>query len=165
MASRWHRSPAAGLLAVLLACLAVSPTLGAALSFTESASFDLTGVIVEGCGELVELSGSVHDTFHVTERANGSHTFVISTNPTGLLATGLTTGSIYRATGATHQTIVGGAPDETTLPEWGAVTYIDRTRLVGTAGALTLEIWLTFHFTKLDHINVIFFERAKATCS
>ena len=165
MGSLFRRFTAATVVAALLGIVTSTSALALATTFTEPIIIDLTGETLQGCTEPVVLTGSIHDVLHITERADGSHTFVVSSNPGGMYATGLTTGNVYRATGATHQTIVGGAPDETMLPEWGVVTYIDRTRLVGTGGAMTLDVWLTFHFTKLDHENVVHFERAKVTCS
>lgn len=131
---------------------------------TEPIFVDLTGVVVEGCDELVRLEGGIRDVLHITEHDDGRLVFVITSNPSGMSGTGLTSGDEYRATGATHQTIAGGPPDETGLPAFGAVTYIDRTRLVGPGDALTLDIRLTFHFTKLDHVNVVHFERFSVTC-
>lgn len=165
MAALSHRLPTAILAAMLIAGMSTASVLAAADTFTETIEIDLTGEVIDACGEAVVLSGSLRDVLHITERADGSSTFAVTTHPAGLSATGLLSGTTYRATGSTHQTIVAGAPDETGLGEWGAVTYIDRTRLVGTAGALTLNIWLTFHFTKLDHENVVHFERTKITCS
>lgn len=160
-----RRLPAATLAAMLLGSMASTVALGAASTFTETIVIDLTGEVVDGCTEPIRLSGSLREVLHVTDRADGSLTFSITTHPAGLSGTGVISGKRYLATGSTHQTVISGAPDETTLPEWGAVTIIDRTRLVGTAGAMTLNMWLTFHFTKLDHENVVKFERAKVTCS
>jgi len=165
MVARFHRLIAANLAALLLAGLLSTTALAAATTFTSAIRIDLTGEVVGACSEPVMLSGSIRDVLHVTERADGSLTFAVTTHPAGMFGTGLITGKVYRATGSTHQTIISGAPDETTLPEWGVVTYVDRTRLVGTAGELTLDIRLTFHFTKLDHVNVVHFERASVTCS
>ena len=160
-----NRVAAASAAALLIGSMTAVTALAGAVSFTEPIQIDVTGIIVDGCTEPIVLSGVIHDVLHVTERSDGSHTWSVTSNPGGLAGTGLITGATYRAVGSTHQTIVGGAPDETTLPEWGVSTYIDRTRLVGTAGEMTLDIWLTFHFTKLDHVNVVKFERAKVTCS
>ena len=166
MVALLHRGTAAILAAMLLAAITSTTTLaGGATSFTSPIVVDLTGEIMEGCSEPIVLSGVLRDVLHITERADGSLTFVTTTHPAGLTGIGLTSGSAYRGTGATHQTIVGGAPDETGLPEWGVSTFIIRQRLVGTAGALTLDFWLTFHFTKLDHENVVKFERSSLTCS
>lgn len=165
MAALSRRLPPALLAALLLAGVASTNALAGANTFTETIVIDVTGEVVVACTEPVVLSGTLRDVLHVTERADGSVTFTVTTNPAGLSATGLISGSMYRGTGATHQTIISGAPDETTLPEWGAVTFVDRTRLVGTAGEMTLDIWMTFHLTKLDHENVVKFERTKITCS
>jgi hypothetical protein len=165
MSRLFHRLAAAILAAMLLTSMLATAALARATSFTETIVIDLTGVVIEGCDEPVVLSGSLRDVLHLTDRSDGSFTLAITTHPAGLSGTGLISGSIYQATGSTHLTIVSGAPDETTLPEWGAVTIVDRTRLVGTAGALTLDIWLTFHFMKLDHENVVHFERTKVNCS
>ena len=152
-------------LAALLATLAVPVGVRAATTTTTDPIFiDLTGVVVEGCDEPIRLEGGLHDVLHVTETTSGRLIFVSTTNPSGMSGTGLISGDVYRATGATHQTIAGGPADETGLPAFGTATLIDRTRLVGPAGALTLDIRLTFHFTKLDHVNVVHFERFSVTC-
>ena len=153
------------IVAALLATLVLPVGAQAATTtYTDPIFVDLTGVIVDGCDEPIQLEGGIRDMLHITEQASGRVVFVITSNPSGMSGTGLISGATYRATGATHQTIVSGPPDETGLPAFGAVTYIDRTRLVGPADALTLDIRLTFHFTKLDHVNVVHFERFSVTC-
>lgn len=165
MAPLVHRGTAALMAAMLLASLSTTSALARASSFTSPIVVDLTGEIMDGCDEPIVLSGVLRDVLHITWRADGSLTFVSTTHPAGLTGTGLISGSVYRGTGATHQTIISGAPDETSLPEWGIGTLIIRQRLVGTAGAVTFDFRLTFHFTKLDHENVVKFERWSVTCS
>ena len=153
------------LAAIVIASLSTTSALARASTFTSPIVVDLTGEVMTGCDEPIVLSGVLHDVLHVTDREDGSSTFTVTTNPAGLTGTGLISGDVYRGTGATHQTIVSGAPDETTKPEWGVNTFTIRQRLVGTAGAVTFDFRLTFHFTKLDHENVVKFERSSVTCS
>src|SRR5688572_15633397 len=98
MARLFHRLIAATLAALLLTGAVATAALARATGFTETIVIDLTGQVVDGCGEPVILSGSLRDTFHLTERVDGSSTWAVTTHPAGLFGTGLSSGSTYRAT-------------------------------------------------------------------
>src|SRR5262249_45797450 len=75
-----------------------------------------------GAGEVVDLSGTLHDMFAVT--VNGNHfSAKVHDNPQGITGTGETTGDKYQGTGATQQQLSGNVGEET--------TFINNFRIVG----------------------------------
>jgi hypothetical protein len=164
-----RRARKAGLRSALILGL-VAGALGApaaataTTAFTIVADIPLDGFVVQGCEEDVVLSGSLHDLFHVTENANGGATLVAVTSSAGLSGIGVTSGSRYRAVGVSLQPSHWSNIPDGDLIEQLTSTLVDRTRLVGTAGALTLDIRTTFHITKVDTETVVIFERSSVTC-
>src|SRR5215472_11354553 len=57
---------------------------------------------VEGDGEVVELTGQLHDLFHITSDGRGRFHLKFHDNPQGLTGVGLTTGEQYQGTGVTE---------------------------------------------------------------
>jgi molybdate-binding protein len=105
------------------------------------------------------------DRLHLTFDAHGGFTGVSTTNAAGLSGIGVVTGMVYRAVGVTvnpgHFSVV---PDTTDIDHL-TLTLVDRTRLVGPAGALTLDIRTTFHITKIDGQNAVIFEHTSVSCA
>ena len=99
-------------LMLLVALLVPGSVSAAATSFTVSSSFPLDLLVYIPCadggaGELVELSGELHDLFHVTFTSSGAYRISYSDNPQGITGTGWTTGDKYQGTGITRD-IFGG---------------------------------------------------------
>lgn len=89
-------------IAVLLVPTSVSAS---ADSFTvnekyEVYFFEFVSCAAGGEGEWVELTGTVHDSFHVTYDARGGFHLTDHWNYQGIKGIGWTTGDKYRATGA-----------------------------------------------------------------
>src|SRR5215469_10821335 len=102
------------LLGVLDAFYLVSPTISHAQAFplTQNSFFpiDLPVFIpcaADGQGEYVELTGELHDLFHVTNNAAGGFSIKNHDDPQGVSGTGLTTGDKYQGTGVTQDEITG----------------------------------------------------------
>ena len=77
-----------------------------------------------GAGEIVALSGDLHDLFHVT--INGSRFKAkVHTQPQDIRGVGLTTGDRYRGTGVTQETfggsIVNGQASSTFVNNYGII--------------------------------------------
>jgi hypothetical protein len=138
-------------------------TVAAAEQLTEINIITFEDVVVDGCDEPISLSGSISDVFHFTINNDGGITLVESTGPMHLTGTGLDSGATYHGVGRTiFPTRFSNFPDP--LVDQIAGTVVDRTRLVGTAGALTLDIRTTFHITKVATETVVIFERSSVTC-
>jgi hypothetical protein len=151
--------------ALAIGALAVPTGASAAETFTGQTEYSLDGVVTDGCEEPVLLSGYLRETFHVTETSDGALTLVLVTTPVNLMGVGLETGTMYRAVGPTVQPTHASAwPDGTNVVRIWSGTLVDRTRLVGTAGAMTLDIRVTFHVTKLDNEPVVIFDFSSAGC-
>lgn len=163
---RAHRAGlrSALILGLVAGALGAPAAATAATAFTFVGDIPLDGVVIQGCEEDVVLSGSLRDVFHVTENNNGGATLVAVTVASGLSGIGVDSGALYRAVGVTLQpSHLSNIPDGDLIDQLTS-TLVDRTRLVGTAGALTLDIRTTFHITKVDTETVVIFERSSVTC-
>ena len=168
----WHaRRSAARIIGRLAMASAVAGSLlatpllaRATESFTFVATIPLDGVVIQGCDEDVRLSGSLRDVFHVTENADGGATLLAVTAAAGLSGVGLTSGARYLGVGVTLQPSHWSNIPDGDLIEQLTSTFIDRTRLVGTAGARTFEIKTTFHITKVDTETVVIVDHFSVTC-
>jgi hypothetical protein len=96
-----------------------------------------------GAGEIVALSGDLHDLFHVTISASGQVTVKFQDNPQGVSGVGQTTGDTYQGTGVTQQMItfdgVDGFPFE--------FTFINNFRIIGQGPGNNLLVHATEHVT------------------
>jgi len=91
-----------------------------------------------GAGEVVDLSGTLHDMFAVT--VNGNHfSAKVHDNPQGITGTGETTGDKYQGTGVTQQQLSGNVGEET--------TFINNFRIVGQGPGNNFLVHETFHVT------------------
>jgi hypothetical protein len=146
---------------MLAAPLAVSATDG----FTIVSVIPID-IVLDGCEEPIALSGTLRDVLHVTELPSGAVTFVAVTSSANITGVGLVTGDSYRGVGVTLQPFHASAlSDDATLEHLLTSTLVDRTRIVGTGGAMTLEFKLTFHVTKVDEVPMVIFERGAVTCT
>jgi hypothetical protein len=115
----------------MAALLPASPALAAATSFTASTTIpiDLTVFVPcanSGAGELVTLSGNLHDLFHVTFDGSGGLTVKVLDNPQGVSGVGQSTGTVYHGTGQTQQTFhLSGVSDASSS------TFVNVFHIVG----------------------------------
>jgi hypothetical protein len=118
------------LIRIMLMTALLGPTraLAAAETFTVSQKFPINIVVFVPCaaggaGELVELTGDLHDLFHVTLTPNGGFRFSFVGNPQGVSGIGLTTGAMYQGTGITRDNFGGRVGSEE--------TFINNFRIIG----------------------------------
>ncbi len=94
-----------------------------------------------GAGEIVTLTGNLHDLFHVT--TNGNRFKVkVHTQPQGVRGVGLTTGDRYRGTGVTQETFGGSLVDGQATS-----TFVNNFRVVGQGPRNNFMIHEVVHFT------------------
>ena len=148
---------------VIAIALAAPLAVSATETFTQASviPFDL---VVDGCEEPIWLTGTLRDTFHVTETDDGGITLMAVTS-SQLSGVGLVTGAKYRGTGVTLQPFhTSEWAAEPTIARILTSTFVDRTRIVGTGQALTLVFKTTFHLTKVDEVPVVIWDRSTVTC-
>jgi len=117
--------------ALLIMTLGALPAQASADSFTASVKIPVSVTVFVPCanggaGEFVDLSGNLHDLFHVTiDNASGAHLKILA-NPQGVQGTGATTGAKYQGAGVTQTYRMDGSGG---LPF--TVTFVDNFRIIG----------------------------------
>lgn len=129
---------------LLIALLAPVSVSAAAETFTVSSLFPIDILVfipcaAGGAGELVELTGSLHDVFHVTFTSSGAFRLSFSDNPQGITGTGLTTGDKYQGTGITRDNFGGRLGFEE--------TFVNNFRIIGQGSGNNFLIHENFHIT------------------
>jgi len=116
------------LLTIAAALCTTAAANAAAQSVTVSQTFpiDLTVFVPcanGGAGESVDLSGNLHDLFHVTFDGRGGFHLQLLDNPQGVSGTGETTGAKYQGTGVTRSSFNGlvGSTE----------TFVNNFRIIG----------------------------------
>ncbi len=97
--------------------------------------------VTPGCGEPIELSGTLHLVSHVTFDAAGGAHFASEANPQGVTGRGLTSGTVYQGTGVGRSTLnftAGGA---------AAFTAVGSFKIIGRGPADNLLVQSVFHVT------------------
>jgi hypothetical protein len=90
-----------------------------------------------GAGEVVSLSGTLHEVFHLTSDANGAVHAKLLDQPQGVSGFGQTSGTAYQGTGATQQ-----------LSNTNPFTFVNNFRIIGQGpgkGRVTTS-WCTSSF-------------------
>ena len=134
---RWQIARWPGVVAAVLTCGLLTmvagglPAYAAATSFTVSTE---TPVSISGfatcpdgsIGEVVDLSGDMHELFHVTVDDGGAVHVTSHDNPQGIVGVGETTGAKYQGAGVTldHENQGSGG-----LPF--TFTYVNNFRVIG----------------------------------
>ena len=132
-----------GLVAVLSFAVVSSSSGAPASSFTANSFFPIELTVFVPCangglGEDVELSGTIHDLFHVTVNDNTVH---VKTHdqPQGVTGTGLVTGDKYQGTGVSQ--------DEFTAAVGQEETFINNFRIIGQGPGNNFLVHENFHIT------------------
>ena len=132
-----------GLVAVLSFAVVSSSSGAPASSFTANSFFPIELTVFVPCangglGEDVELSGTIHDLFHVTLNDNTVH---VKTHdqPQGVTGTGLVTGDKYQGTGVSQ--------DEFTAAVGQEETFINNFRIIGQGNGNNFLVHENFHIT------------------
>lgn len=155
-------------LMTLVSALALWGLAPGAVSATETITFveriSVDGMVIDGCDEPILMQGSLNTVLHLTFNDSGAATLVATTNAAGISGVGLHSGATYRGVGATIQpTRASQWPVDSSI-DLIVSTLVDRTRIVGTAGAATLDIRTVFHLTKLDNEPVVIFDKPWIIC-
>ena len=131
---------------IMLIVVLLGPTsaLAAADSFTVSQKFPIDILVFVPCanggaGEEVELTGSLHDLFHVTTTPSGGFRLSFVDNPQAVSGFGLTTGTKYQATGITRDNFGGRFGFEE--------TFVNNFRIIGQGPGNNFLVHENFHIT------------------
>jgi hypothetical protein len=141
--------------AVRASASTVTTNTSSPISFTE-----FVPCAAGGAGELVDLSGELHDLFHVTLAADGSVHLHVTDNPQGVSGVGQTTGATYHGTGVTRfdaNLASGFLP----LNE----TFVNNFRIIGQGPGNNLLIHENLHVTvNPDGTVTSFHDNFSVTC-
>jgi hypothetical protein len=108
-----------------------------------------------GAGETVELTGELHDLFHITLTSANTFVFRFLDNPQGITGVGDVSGDTYHGTGGTQQTQTGAVGTEQ--------TFVNNFRIIGQRTGNNFLVHEELHFTvtangtltvNLDHLSV-----------
>jgi hypothetical protein len=146
-------------LSVSLLALAsfATPAHAAAFTVTSNNTFPID-LVVDACGNPVELTGQLHDLFHVTfDGAGGAH-FDGHDNPQGLTGTDVA-GNKYQGTGVTRQ------DDNFTAGTTFNETFVNNFRMIGQGQAPNYDVHENFHVTvNPDGTVTSFHDNFSITC-
>jgi hypothetical protein len=92
-----------------------------------------------GAGELIEVTGPLHDLFHMTTDNTGGIHVKVHDQPQGVSGVGLTTGDKYQATGVTQ--------DEFTAVAGQEETFVNNFRMIGQGPGNNFLVHDNFHVT------------------
>jgi hypothetical protein len=132
------------ILMLMVALLGPASALAAADSFTVSQNFPIDILVFVPCanggaGEEVELTGTLHDLFHVTFAPSGVYRFSVVDNPQGITGTGFTTGAKYQGTGITRDNFGGRVGYEE--------TFVNNFRIIGQGSGNNFLVHENLHIT------------------
>ena len=129
---------------LMVALLGPASALAAADSFTVSQKFPIDILVFIPCanggaGEDVELTGYLHDLFHVTFTPSGGFRLSVVDNPQGISGTGFTTGAKYQGTGITRDNFGGRVGSEE--------TFVNNFRIIGQGPGNNFLVHENLHIT------------------
>lgn len=94
-----------------------------------------------GAGEIVQLSGNIHELFHLTINGN-QFKMKMHAQPQGIYGVGLTSGETYHGTGVTQETYVGSLVNGR-----ASSTFVNNFRVIGQGRGNNFMIQELGHFT------------------
>lgn len=94
-----------------------------------------------GAGEFVELSGNLHDLFHLMINGN-RFVLKVHTQPQGVRGVGLSTGDKYRGTGVTQETLSGSLVNGQLSD-----TFVNNFRIIGQGPGNNFLVHENLHVT------------------
>jgi hypothetical protein len=110
-----------------------------------------------GLGELVALSGQLHDVFHLTLDGRGGFHVKTHNNPQGVSGVGLTTGTKYQGTGVTQERL--------NLKIGERSTFINNFRIVGQGPGNNFLVHENVHVTiNANGVASSFHDHFRASC-
>jgi hypothetical protein len=145
MARRFLRRP------VRLACLAAlvgalsalaagtASAQAESLTVNEFIPFELTAV---GCGDEIEVTGTLHVLFHITFNPTGGVTAKEHFQPQGATGVGLISGATYQAVGETQDTMTDNGPG----PQF-EFTFVNNFKMISRGTTANFLVHDTIHLT------------------
>lgn len=92
-----------------------------------------------GAGEFIDLSGELHELYHVTLDNRGGFHLKLLGNPQGVIGIGQTSGDRYQGTGVTQSNLNGKVGFENTL--------VNNFRIIGQGAGTNFLVHENFHIT------------------
>jgi hypothetical protein len=142
------------------------PAYASATSFTANTEIPISITVFVSCanggaGELVGISGSLHDLFHVTVSDSGAVHVKTHDNPQGVQGVGEITGVKYQGTGVTQEHINEGSGG---LPF--VFTFVNNFRIIGQGPDNNFTVHENTHVTiNPDGTVTAFVDNFRVTCS
>jgi hypothetical protein len=143
------------ILLMLVAAFFAVPVSAYAAAVTQTVPFE---TLVTACnGDTIKISGPLLTVSNVTSTPSGGFVVTIQSVPQGVSGIDLQTGTTYRATGLTRETLVFSPAGGFTQ------TFVNRFHIQATAGAESDVVSQTFHVTVnangaftavVDHVSV-----------
>jgi hypothetical protein len=153
------------LLTVLFSLVFATPAGAKTSTFTASVKIPIAfptfvPCALRGAGEVVDLSGTLHDVFHITLQTNGRFHVTGHDNPQGVIGIGETSGDTYHGTGVTlfHQNgTARGFPF--------TFTSVNNFRIIGPGPGNNFMVHENFHVTVNANGTVTaFVDNFRVTC-
>jgi hypothetical protein len=164
---RWLGSVGVLLASVVLTVVAGGlPAYASATSFTANAEIPIDFIVFVPCanggaGEPVDISGSLHDLFHITVDDSGGVHVKAQDNPQGVQGVGEVTGTSYQGTGVTQEYFNEGSGGLPFL-----FTFVNNFRIIGQGPDNNFTVHETTHVTVNPNGTVTaFVDNFSATCS
>jgi hypothetical protein len=153
------------LLTVVFSLVFASPAGAKTSTFTASVKIPIAFPVFVSCalggaGEVVDLSGTLHDVFHTTLQANGSFHVTGHANPQGVIGIGETSGDKYHGTGVTLFHVNGTARG---FPF--TFTSVNNFRIIGPGPGNNFLVHENTHVTvNANGTMTAFVDNFKVTC-
>jgi hypothetical protein len=94
---------------------------------------------LDGAGEDVHITGTLHDMYHFTMDDTGGYHLVLLTQPMGVKGVGLTSGDVYQGTGGNIEQFEGNIEELS--------TFVNNFRIIGPGPGNNFTVHETYHFT------------------
>ena len=145
MANRFSRRPLrfalAAALVGALSAISAGTSSAQALEFTDNEFIPFT-LTAEGCGDVIEVSGTLHVLIHVTLNDAGGITVKQHFQPQGATGVGLVSGATYQATGVTQETDTDNGPG----PQF-EFTFVNNFKIISRGTTPNYLVHDTVHVT------------------
>jgi hypothetical protein len=145
MAKRSFRQPLHfALLVALIGALSAASAGTAsaqASAFTDN-EFIPFSLTVDGCGDVIEVTGTLHVLMHVTFNPAGGATVKVHFQPQGATGVGLISGATYQAVGETQETDTDNGPG----PQF-EFTFVNNFKIVSHGTTANFMVHDTIHVT------------------
>jgi hypothetical protein len=145
MAIRFLRRPArfacVAVLVGVLSAVSAGTASAQAEQFTDNEFIPLE-LFAVGCGDVVQVTGTLHVLFHITFNAGGGVTAKEHFQPQGATGIGLLSGATYQAVGETQDTSTDNGPG----PQF-EFTFVNNFNMISRGTTANLLFHETIHLT------------------